>query len=132
MFATAEACEEKQGTSTIELTESNTKVILEHHPRRMAGILPPKTTFEADGKKYYWKGYTDLIHEGDNKLVAQYTAIEIESPDNKTGDLVISEGQETIFGIIVISAIVQQQRSNARKRAVGSQQTSTNLQGSVG
>lgn len=118
VIATAETCEDKQGTSRIEFVESSTKVALEHLPRRMVGILPPKTTFEVEGKKYHWKGYTDLIDESNNKLVAQYTAIELEGSDNKTGNLVISEGEEKIFDLAVFSTMVQQHRSDARTRAV--------------
>jgi len=89
----------------------------------MVGILPPKTTFSVDGKKYHWKGYTDLIDDATDKLVAQYTAIELEGADNKTGTLVISDDEDKIFDLAVIAAIVQQHRSDARKRAVRSQFT---------
>jgi hypothetical protein len=118
VIATAETCEEKQGSSKIQMTETSTTIALEHIPRRML-VVPPKTTFTAGGKKYYWKGYTDLFDESTDKLLAQYSPVEVEGPDSKTGELLITEGvDKQINDLAVISAIVQQHRSEARKRAV--------------
>lgn len=77
-------------------------------------MLPPKTTFAVGGEKYYWKGYTDCFDDSD-KLVAQFTPSET---GDKTGDLVITEGDEKLHDVAVICSIVLQQRGDARKRAV--------------
>jgi hypothetical protein len=115
VIATAECCEEKQGSSKIQLVESSTTVSLEHIPRRMV-MLNPKTSFVVDGNKYYWKGYTDLFDEKTDKLVAQYSPIEA---DNKTGELIVTEGsKKNLNDLVVISAFILQRRSDARKRAV--------------
>jgi hypothetical protein len=118
VIATADPCEEKQGSSKIQMTEASTTISLEHIPRRML-VVPPKTVFTVEGKKYYWKGYTDLFDETTDKLLAQYEPIENEGPDSKTGELLITEGvDKEINDLAIISAVVQQQRSEARKRAV--------------
>lgn len=118
MIATAETCEEKQGTSKIQMIETSTTIGLEHIPRRML-VLPPKTVFTVGDKKYHWKGYTDLFEESTDKLLAQYSPVEVEGSDNKTGELLITEGvDKQINDLTVISAIVQQQRGEARRRAV--------------
>jgi hypothetical protein len=120
LLATAECCEEKQGSSKIELVESSTTVSLEHIPRR-ALIFAPKTTFTFNGKEYYWKGYTDLFEQKTDKLTAQYSPI--ESSGNKVGEILIAEGKDNevskqLQDLIIISTFVMEQRSNARQRAV--------------
>jgi hypothetical protein len=117
VVATVEACEDKQGSSDVKLADAVT-ISLEHVPRWML-VLPPKTTFTIDGKKQYWKGCTDLFEEATNKLVAQYTPIEAEGKDDKTGELLITEDQEAgLRELVVIGSITLQQRAEARKRAV--------------
>lgn len=116
VIATAECCEEKQGSSKIEMVEPSTTVSLDHIPRRMA-ILPPKTTFTFDGNKYHWKGYTDLFEEKSDKLLAQYQS-SVEGTE-KIGQLVVTEGDnKQLNDLVIISAIVLQHRSEARTRAV--------------
>jgi hypothetical protein len=118
VIATAEPCQEKQGSSKIQYTEPESTIVLDHLPRRMI-ILPPKTSFTLDDKKYYWKGYTDLFEEKTDKLVCQYAPKTAEGSDPNTGKLVVSEGNDKkLDDIIVISTVVMQQRSEARKRAV--------------
>ena len=118
VIATADPCQEKQGSSKIQFTEPSSTIILEHLPRRMI-ILPPKTSFTFDGKKYYWKGYTDLFEEKTDKLVSQYYSKAEEGADPNTGSLLVTEGNDKqLDDMIVISAVVMQQRSEARKRAV--------------
>lgn len=118
VIATADCCQEKQGSSKIEMIETSTNVVLEHLPRRMI-VLPPKTSFTISGKKYYWKGYTDLFEEKTDKLLAQYQPTLTEGSEPCTGQLIIAEGANfQLNDLIVISSIVMQQRSEARKRAV--------------
>ena len=119
VVATGEVCEDKQGSSEVKMGDEVT-VTLEHVPRRML-MLPAKTTFAIDGKKYYWKNYTDLFDASNDKLIAQYSPVEVENKENKTGDLLITEDEMTgLRDLVVISAIILQQRADARKRAVTS------------
>jgi len=125
VIATAHLCEEKQGSSKIEMDETSTTVVLEHLPRRMI-VLSPKTAFALAGNKYYWKGYTDLFEEKTDKLLAQL--ISIEGDDDKTGELIVSEGDNKQFNdLVIISAFIMHQRSEARKRAVLSPKFHSNL-----
>ena len=118
VIATADCCQEKQGSSKIEMVEPPTTVVLDHLPRRML-VLPPKTTFTFDGKKYYWKGYTDMFEEKTDKLLGQYLPASNEGADPGTGHLVVAEDDnKQLSDLVVISAVVMQQRSDARKRAV--------------
>jgi hypothetical protein len=119
-----ELCEEKQGTSKIELKGPHAPVTisLEHIPRR-ALIFPPKTTFIVDGKDYYWKGYSDVFDQKTDKLVAQYHVHE------GSGDIVAElllvndkkmdkDKKQLLYDVIVTSTFLMQQRSEARTRAV--------------
>lgn len=118
VIATADPCQEKQGSTKIQYTEPESTIVLEHLPRRMV-ILPPKTSFTLDGKKYYWKGYSDLFEEKTDKLVCQYSPRTEDGADPNTGSLLFSEGNDKkLDDMIVISTVVMQQRSEARKRAV--------------
>lgn len=118
VIATADCCQDKQGSSKIQMLESSTTVTLEHIPRR-ALILSPKTTFSVGDDKYYWKGYSDLFDEKKDRLLAQYQASSVEGADNKIGHLSVAEGDDTMLNdLVVISAFIMQQRADARKRAV--------------
>ena len=129
VIATADVCPEKQGSSKIQYTEPESTIALEHLPRRMM-VLPPKTSFTLDGKKYYWKGYTDLFEEKTDKLFCQYYPNTAESADPHTGSLLVSEGNDKkLDDMIIISAVVMQHRSEARKRAVCHLTFSSNIAG---
>jgi len=118
VIATADPCKEKQGSSKVQFHEPDMTINLEHLPRRMM-ILPPKTSFVKDGKGYYWKGSSDLFEEKTNKLIAQYLPKMVDSADPMTGNLILTEGNDKqLDDLIVISTVVMQQRSDARKRAV--------------
>lgn len=116
VIATADPCHEQQGSSKINCTDPESTIVLEHVPRRMLGLLSPKTKFSIGDKKYYWKGYTDVFEEKTDKLVAQYTVV---GADANTGNLLTTEGNdETTREILVLSTILMQGRSEARRRAV--------------
>lgn len=117
VIATADCCEEKQGSSKIEMVEFSTTVSLDHIPRRMV-VLSPKTSFAVDGKKYYWKGYTDLFEDKTDKLVAQYLP-SLNGGAENIGELIVTESDnKQLNDLVVISTVVMQHRSQARERAV--------------
>lgn len=116
VIATANICEEKQGSSEVEMAELSSTVSLQHMPRKML-IVPPKTFFSYNGNKYYWKGYSDFFAEKTDKLLAQYQPATDDSSD-KFGELIVSEGDKGLIDLIVVSAFIVQRRSDARKRAV--------------
>ena len=119
VIATGDPCHEKQGSSKINCTNPESTISLEHIPRRMMGMLPPKTTFSIGEKKYYWKGYTDVFEEKGDKLAAQFTPPSAEGADPNTGRLLMTEGSDdSTRAVIVLSTIVMLGRSEARKRAV--------------
>ena len=127
VIATAECCEEKKGTSKIQMVEVSKTVDLEHSPRRLV-VIPPKTTFSFDGNEYSWKGYTDLFDENKVRLIAQYNPTLIENADNKIGQFLIREGDtKKLTDLIVFSAFVVQHRSDARKRAVSQLNFNSNI-----
>jgi hypothetical protein len=99
------------------MVEFSTTVSLDHIPRRMV-VLSPKTSFTVDGKKYYWKGYTDLFEEKTDKLVAQYLS-SLNGGAENIGELIVTESDnKQLNDLVVISAVVMQHRSQARERAV--------------
>jgi len=118
VLATADPCHEQQGTSKITCTDPESAVILQHIPRRMLGLLSPKTKFSVGEKKYYWKGYTDVFDEKTERLVAQFTP---EGTEANAGNLLTMEGiEDTTLSVLVLSTVLMQGRSEARKRAVDS------------
>jgi hypothetical protein len=118
VIATADPCHEKQGSSKIEMASPSTTVVLEHLPRRML-VFPPKTSFSVDNNKYYWKGYTDLFEEKSDRLFAQYQPSLTGENEPNTGQLLVNDvDNKFLTDLIVASAVVMQQRSDARKRAV--------------
>ena len=130
IIATTQCCQDKEGSSEITLPESSTAVVLTHSARRFS-MSPPKTTFVIDGKDYEWKGYSDLFEKKTGRLVAQYSPA--ENSDSKFGSLVFTKGDQHRTDMIVASALVLQQRSEARKRAVCSitVHSANSIQGSV-
>lgn len=92
-------------------------MILTHLARRFS-FSSPKTTFTVGGREYYWKGYNNLFQKRPNKLIAQYSAV--EGVDGKLGTIVFGKADKLLTEIIVVSSLVLQQRSSARKRAVRS------------
>jgi hypothetical protein len=118
IIGTAEPCTEKQGSSKIQYTDPESTIVLEHIPRKML-VMPPKTTFTHDGKKYYWKGYSGVFEEKSDKLVGYYTPKTTEGADANTGTLLITQGDnKQLEELIVLCTVVMQQRSEGRKRAV--------------
>ena len=115
VVATTETCLDKVGTSKITMPDSGTTIILTHSTRRFS-ISPPKTKLAIDGKDYEWKGYNDLSEKKTGRLVAQYSPV--ENDEKKLGMLVFTKGDQLRTDMIVVSALVLQQRAAARKRAV--------------
>jgi hypothetical protein len=117
VLATADPSHEVHGSSKIHCTDPESTIVLEHVPGHGMGLVfPPKTHFSIGDKKYYWKRYNDVFEEKTDRLVAQFTA---EGMDANSGNLLTMEGNdETTREILVLSTVLMQGRSEARKRAV--------------
>ena len=113
--ATAEVCPDKEGSSKITFPDSGTTVVLTHSSR-LFSMGAPKTTMTVGGKDYEWKGYNTLTEKKTGRLVAQYSPM--ENDENKFGSLVFTKGDQLRTDMIVVSTLVLEQRSAARKRAV--------------
>ena len=117
LIATAEYCQDKQGTSTIHMVEPSAEILLEHAPRKLL-VIPPKTSFSLDGIKYCWHGYSNLYRDDVYSLAAQYKPISPKKHDQKVGQLLIRGYDSHFINVVVISSFILQQRSEARKRKV--------------
>jgi hypothetical protein len=116
VMATADPCHEKHGSSKITMTDPESTIPFEHHPSRMLGILPPKTTFSIGGRKYHWKGDTDIFEDKTDTLIAQYQP---EGPGPNTGNLLMTgASDESTREIMVLSSIFMQRRFETNSHAV--------------
>jgi len=115
VIATAECYEGKEGSSKIQMIESNSTILLDHIPRKLL-VISAKTTFVVAGRKYCWKGYNTLFDEKTDRLIAQFTPV--EGDDNVTGELIVGTDKADIETLIIMSAFIMRHRSEARRRAV--------------
>jgi len=114
VIATTEACQDKMGSSKIQMASSDTTITLVHTARAFS-LGSPKTAFTVNGKEYEWKGYNTLVEKKTGRLVAQYSPVE---KDDLYGNLVFAKGDQFRTDMIVLSTLVLQQRAAARIRAV--------------
>ena len=117
IIARTECCQEKRGSSKIHIVESSTEILLEHVPRRFI-VLPPKTTFSADGIKYFWTGSTELYRDDTSTMVAQYHSTLIKNNTQKIGQLLVRWADSHFLDVAVISSFLLQQRPDLCKGQV--------------
>lgn len=69
-----------------------------------------------NGKNYHWKGHNELVEDDTETVIAKFHPKWLEGPDHKIGTLELN--QKEIQDIIVVTAVVVQERSDEHKLSV--------------
>jgi hypothetical protein len=119
IIARGNTCLEKEGTTEVHFSESQSSatisLIHQHHD---FWHFHGKTTFEYEGKKYHWKGHTALVDDASNTLLAVFHTSWAETRVDKLGRLEIMPEGSKLQDLVVVSALVVQERSDERIQAV--------------
>jgi hypothetical protein len=103
----------KDGTTEVELVGSDTTTSLQlQHSHNALPFFHGNTSFQLGDKKVHWKGHSVLVDDATGVCFAFYKAKFIESKDHKLGNLLITAHGADYVDIIVISALVEQERSD--------------------
>jgi len=78
--------------------------------------LKGKTEFTTqDQAKYHWNGHSELISDANNETIATFKESWLEGKYHRIGELDVSKRE--IQDIVVITALVVQERSDEHKRS---------------
>ena len=86
------------------------------HKHHLLPLIHSKSNFSANDKSYHWKGYNELIDHETNEKVATFHSTWFQGDYHRIGQLDIS--QREIQDIIVVTALVVQERSEEHRRSV--------------
>jgi len=116
MIATATPCLEKEDGTDIQIYEPSFSFPLLHTHHKLPS-LTSKTSFSTNGKdSYHWKGHNELIDDSTKTVVAKFRPTWLEGSGHKIGTLKLH--QKDIQDIVVITAIVVQERTDEHKVSV--------------
>jgi hypothetical protein len=120
VIATGTTCIEKEGTTDVHFTENEFHPTVSlQHAHHDFWHFHGKTTFTyGDNKKYHWKGHTALVDETSNTLLAVFHTSWAETRVDKLGRLEIMPEGIPLQDLIVVSALVVQERSDERIQGV--------------
>lgn len=95
-----------------------TIITLSHVCHHFPKSLHAKTSFAYNNKKYHWLGHTELIEESKGEVLARFEPTWFEGKGHKIGRLEVMEIGMPILGLVVVSALVVQERTDDHKKAV--------------
>jgi len=111
VIATAASFEGKDGITDIEMTELGATVPIRHKHHTLP-MTHGSTYFRADGKQYRWKKHEQLVDEDTGTVLAVFYPAR-GSPH--LGSLHITPAGEKLRDLAVITALVDQERSDEKK-----------------
>jgi len=117
VIAESHVCFDTPGATEIQFTEPAATVRIEHFPHL---LYPCKTEFIYDGKKFHWIGHSELVEEQTGDVLAQFhTSWHLmEGIEHKLGKLIIKHEGLAMTDLIVITALIVQERSEEGRLAV--------------
>ena len=115
VIATGTPCLQTEGQTDIHFDELGLVIPLLHKHHKLPS-LHSRSSFSANDKNYHWKGHGELIEDKANEVVATFHSTWFEGAHHKIGRLDIA--QKEIQDIIVITAMVVQERSDEHKLSV--------------
>jgi hypothetical protein len=117
IIAETDVCCSTPGATDIEFNEPRAIVHLQHDFHL---THPCATEFRFGGKTYHWLGHSELVEVETGKVIAQFrTSWHImESIEHKLGTLTISDEGMSMTDVIVITALIVQERSEEGRLAV--------------
>jgi len=117
VLATGEACQQNEGETDIHFKESNLTIQLVHRHHKLPSLYS-KSSFEANGKKYYWKGHNQLYEVDKDVVIATFHPTWLEGTGHLIGTMDISKEYEGMQDIIVITVLVVHERSDEHRMSV--------------
>jgi hypothetical protein len=117
VIATGDPCLSKEGLTEIHFPESETVIELQHVHHKFLH-LHGKTTFTFNGKRYHWKGHTVLVESDTDVVIAVYHSMWFDANWERLGSLEIASVSKEITDVVVITALVLQERSDEGRQAV--------------
>lgn len=118
MIATGVPCLEKEGYTDIHFTESKSVINFQHESHSLP-FVHTKNRFEHNGKKYYWKDHRELVEEDTNLLLATFKPSWLEGYGHRIGQLVVKGDGQDMRDIVVITALIVQERADENTVSVG-------------
>ena len=116
-IATGSHCLEKKSVTHLHFPESTRTVRLEHFHHKFLHFHG-KTIFTYNGTKYHWKGNTVLVDDDTGEVLANFHSSRIDTASNKIGRLEVTNAGEKLLSLVVITALIVQEKSDENKRAV--------------
>src|SRR5438046_3957403 len=113
VIATGNAGLAQEEQTDIHLLEHQSTFTLQHEHHKLP-FIHCKSKFMVDNKHYHWEGHSKLVADETHEVVANFTATWLEGTGSKIGVLDIKA--ENIEDIIVITALVVQERSDEHRR----------------
>ena len=89
---------------------------MEHVHHQFPNSIHGKTSFTYNGGEYTWKGHSEFVDKEGN-ILAVFFASWFEGTGHKIGRLEILEGGKAMVDVIVVSAMVVQERTDEHKQA---------------
>ena len=120
VIATAVPCLEREGYTDIHFSKPEKLTISFNHEFFDLPFFYSKHYFTANGRKYYWKGHTELVEEEHDVLCATFTPSWIEDKGHRIGQLVIKSDGKEIMDVIVFTQLIVQERTDEYKASVTS------------
>jgi hypothetical protein len=118
VIATAVPCLEREGYTDIHFTQPRKLTLSFNHEFFDLPFFHSKHRFAANGKKYFWKGHTELVEEEHDVLCATFTPSWLEDKGHRIGQLVVTGDGKDIMDIIVFTALIVQERTDEYKASV--------------
>jgi hypothetical protein len=123
VFAEGDTQQATPGTTTITYilpqesgSDSPTTTFDLDHFHHKLPSLHGKTTFTYNGKEYTWKGHSELV-DSENNILAMFFPSWFDGLGQKIGRLEILERGKGMLDVIVVSAMVVQERTDEHKQA---------------
>ena len=117
VIATGSVCSDKEGTTEVQSQDDVSMITLEHVHHDLLHTHG-KTSFTYNGKRYHWKGHTGLVDDETNTLLAIFHSSWFGLNWTKIGRLEITVDGQKMTDVVVVTALIVQERSDEEKQSV--------------
>ena len=120
VIATATQFIGKDGSTVVKLIGEPQSLIELKHVHGVFPFFHGNTFFQIGETKVHWKGHSALVEDHTNICLAVYKAKFLETNNRKLGTLLITTHGTPSLDIIVVSALVEQERTDEAEAQVSS------------
>ena len=78
-------------------------------------LMKGSTFFRADHKQFSWKKHRELVEENTDVVLARYNECKETGDDHMLGTLIVTKEGHFMLDVVVITCIVDQERSDEGK-----------------